>query len=127
MLQNGFFKPDGMKFPQTVLDAMEFCKKMDQRYLWIDRYCIIQDLPEQKHDQLQAMGIIYHRAYFTIIAAEGDALRGLPGVQPSRKFQCRAYNVTTCEEAGLLIAVRCETITERTRWYEPPDLTHIYR
>ena len=125
MLQKRFFKPDGEKFPQTVLDAMEFCKTMGQRYLWIDRYCIVQDLPEQKHDQLRAMGIIYHYAYFTIIAAEGDALIGLPGIQTPLKPDARASTFRWCKEAGLAIAILHEPIIEGTLWYEPsPGLAH---
>ncbi|KAJ4291608.1 hypothetical protein N0V90_009503 [Kalmusia sp. IMI 367209] len=67
--------------PRTITDAMTACRKLGQRFLWIDRLCIIQDEPLHiKSIQLDQMGAIYRQAKFTIVALAGDgATYGLPG------------------------------------------------
>jgi hypothetical protein len=65
--------------PRTIRDAMEFAKAMGERYLWVDRYCIIQDDHGQKASQIMSMAVVYARARFTIIAADGNAKDGLAG------------------------------------------------
>ncbi|KAF4633901.1 hypothetical protein G7Y89_g4218 [Cudoniella acicularis] len=67
--------------PKTVKDAITFTKMMRQRYLWVDRLCIIQDDLDLIQEQLSWMSSIYANSYFTIIAADGsDANYGLRGV-----------------------------------------------
>jgi hypothetical protein len=65
--------------PRTIRDAMDFAKAMGERYLWVDRYCIIQDDHGQKASQILSMAIVYARSRFTIIAADGNAKDGLAG------------------------------------------------
>ncbi|KAH7079567.1 heterokaryon incompatibility protein-domain-containing protein [Paraphoma chrysanthemicola] len=72
--------PDNV--PQTVEDAMFVAKHLDIPYLWVDRYCIDQDKPDEKHNIIKNMDKIYQGAELTIIAAAGDSPHyGLPGVQ----------------------------------------------
>lgn len=63
---------------------------MGERYLWVDRLCIIQDDKEHKDQQLKEMASIYSRSYFTIIAVDApDAnhgLHGLPGTESPRTY-----------------------------------------
>ncbi len=67
--------------PLTVRDSMYFTKLMGQRYLWVDRLCIVQDDTQYKTAQLSFMSSIYANSYFTIVAADGkDANAGLRGV-----------------------------------------------
>lgn len=68
----------GAALPRTISDAMALCKACDQRYLWVDSLCIVQDDPDNKHVNIQAMGQIYIGASLTIVAAAGsDANAGL--------------------------------------------------
>lgn len=79
-------KPGGLDpdmLPEVIIDAMQLCAKLGQRYLWVDRLCIVQDDMDAKAEQLDAMGVIYHRAFLTIVALGEGVTRGLPGV-PSR-------------------------------------------
>ncbi|KAK7518062.1 heterokaryon incompatibility protein-domain-containing protein [Phyllosticta citriasiana] len=74
--------PDNPAIPATIKDAMTACKCLGQRYLWVDRLCIVQDGPE---DDIQAhfdgIGRIYNHALVTLIAYEGrDARHGLHGI-----------------------------------------------
>lgn len=69
------------KLPLVVDDAMTVTLLLGYRYIWIDRYCIPQDNPITKHDQIRSMHKIYSRSILTLIAAAGnDAEYGLPGV-----------------------------------------------
>ncbi|RYP22668.1 hypothetical protein DL765_001518 [Monosporascus sp. GIB2] len=67
--------------PATISDAITVTRGLGYQYLWIDKFCIDQDNPEIKHDQIKQMGAIYQQAELTIIAAAGiDENHGLPGV-----------------------------------------------
>lgn len=76
-------KPGGLKrevLPEVIVDAIQLCAELGQRYLWIDRLCIVQDDLDTKAEQLDAMGVIYHRAFLTVVALGDGVTRGLPGV-----------------------------------------------
>ena len=66
--------------PRTILEAMRLTKLLGYRYLWVDRYCIVQDSEEDKIGMIRAMDIIYTAAVLTICAAEGDSNFGLSGI-----------------------------------------------
>jgi hypothetical protein len=70
--------------PQTILDAMQTCQQLGQQYLWVDRFCVIQDDPDISL-QLDQMATIYHRATLTIVATGHGASQGLPGVSRARQ------------------------------------------
>ncbi|KAF2260506.1 heterokaryon incompatibility, partial [Lojkania enalia] len=69
--------------PLTVRDSMEFVEAMGERYLWVDRYCIIQDDHSHKEAQLKRMCQIYASARYTVIAADGTSTDGLVAWQSS--------------------------------------------
>lgn len=67
--------------PQTIRDSMKLCSLIDQRYLWVDRLCIVQDDFEHKMKSIDAMAWVYAQATLTIVAAQGThADFGLPGI-----------------------------------------------
>jgi len=69
--------------PQTIKDAIELVVKLRERYLWVDRLCILQDDKNEKHSQITQMHEIYSAAYATIVQQSGsDANSSLPGVLP---------------------------------------------
>ncbi|KAF4562513.1 hypothetical protein EYR40_005859 [Pleurotus pulmonarius] len=66
--------------PATIVDAIELCKRLGERYLWIDALCIVQDSPDDKAIQIGVMEMIYGGAFVTFFAVGGhDARAGLPG------------------------------------------------
>ncbi len=69
-------------------DAIKFTEMIGERYLWVDRLCIVQDDFEAKHAQIHNMGPIYANAYFTKVAALGTSadygLRGIRGISPAK-------------------------------------------
>ena len=75
--------------PQTIEDAIELTLALGYVYLWVDQFCIDQNNPEKKHEQIRSMGQIHGEAELTLVAACGDdAHHGLPGVpsHPRRQY-----------------------------------------
>ncbi|KAF2824608.1 HET-domain-containing protein [Ophiobolus disseminans] len=74
------------RIPQTVSDAIVVCQRLHQRYLWVDRLCVVQDAPpEELWQQLNQMTAIYHYAAVTLVAASGaGASHGLAGISYAR-------------------------------------------
>lgn len=69
------------ELPQCILDALTACKNFGVHFLWVDRFCIVQDDAHSKHGQIKQMGSIYASAIVTIVAAAGENARhGLVGV-----------------------------------------------
>ncbi|KAH7378694.1 heterokaryon incompatibility protein-domain-containing protein [Pyrenochaeta sp. MPI-SDFR-AT-0127] len=66
---------DMIDLPRTIKDSMHFIHQIGERYLWVDRLCIVQD-ELAKQSQLNAMGNIYAGAYFTLIAAKSTDASG---------------------------------------------------
>ncbi|KAL2829537.1 heterokaryon incompatibility protein-domain-containing protein [Aspergillus cavernicola] len=99
--------------PQTIEDAITICVQLDERYLWADRLCIIQDDAEDLKNQIEAMGEIYSSAQIVLVAAYGDSMNfGIPGISYPRKavqycegiFDLRIINlVRECEDDPLNI------------------------
>jgi hypothetical protein len=67
--------------PLTILDTIDLCKRLRQRYLWVDRLCIVQDDLEEKMRLIHGMRQVYENASLTIFAVSGsNADHGLAGV-----------------------------------------------
>lgn len=85
--------------PKTIEDAITTTLRLGLSFVWIDRYCIPQHLPREKHTQIQNMHKIYRGAQLTIVAAAGNGpSHGLPGVssqprvqQPQVRFGSRLF------------------------------------
>jgi hypothetical protein len=83
---NGLEAPGGIKhiidqLPQTIRDAITLTSTLNERYLWVDALCIIQDDEHDKGIQIPLMDLVYDQALATIVALSGtDASSGLPGV-----------------------------------------------
>ncbi|KAH8722791.1 heterokaryon incompatibility protein-domain-containing protein [Phaeosphaeriaceae sp. PMI808] len=71
-------KPDGLnafQLPRTIMDSIKFIRELGERYLWVDRLCVVQD-GIAKQSQLNAMGNIYAGSYFTLVAATSTTASG---------------------------------------------------
>lgn len=72
--------------PMVVHDAIRFTAEVGERYLWVDRLCIVQDDAANKHENINQMDIIYASAVFTIVASHGTSGDdSLPGVRPGTR------------------------------------------
>jgi hypothetical protein len=69
----------------TVAGAVEVCKRLGERYLWVDELCTSADSNEKKA-QISQMDSIYSHAAFTVIAAlDRNSHPGLPGIDGPRE------------------------------------------
>jgi hypothetical protein len=75
--------------PPTIRDAVLMVRRLGLEYLWVDALCIIQDSPEDKGREIDAMGRYYRNAFLTIAAASAAAVT--EGFLRPRKF------LPTCE------------------------------
>jgi hypothetical protein len=82
-------KPYGIKIdsvPRTIRDAINLVAKIGERYLWIDRLCILMDDERDKSEQMSRMDQIYNSAALTVI--NGDACCSdapIAGVEPGTR------------------------------------------
>jgi hypothetical protein len=60
------------RLPGTIRDSMLLSTLLGQKYIWIDRLCIIQDDDKPRSTQLGDMASIYVNAFLTIVAANGE-------------------------------------------------------
>lgn len=104
------------QLPETVEDALEICRVLDIKYLWVDRYCIVQDHGAHKHTQISAMGDIYSSATITIIACSGkDGVEsGIPGVRRRRQWKRNRINIQGIEFRHAL--PRLDSIMRTSIW-----------
>ncbi|KAI0381406.1 heterokaryon incompatibility protein-domain-containing protein [Hypomontagnella monticulosa] len=80
LLRPGVLLEESSSISPIVLDAMRLVKEIGERYLWVDALCIVQDNKELRTPQLKLMGEFYANSVITIVATDGDAEYGLPGV-----------------------------------------------
>jgi len=89
----GSHLPDGV--PKTVAYAIVVTKRLGQRYLWVDRYCILHS--QGKPTQIANMNKIYQGAWCTIIALDGlHADAGLAGISRPRNPQKKVHTTSGC-------------------------------
>lgn len=86
--QEGAFTRLSDTIPTTIQHAMKTVGILDERYLWVDSLCIIQDDKAHLQHQLRRMALIYQSASLTLIAANGDdancGIHGLQGISEPR-------------------------------------------
>ncbi|KAJ4345529.1 uncharacterized protein N0V89_011662 [Didymosphaeria variabile] len=103
---------------ETIDDACSFVLDLNQRYLWVDALCIIQDDGGDKAHQINQMDLVYGNALLTVVVApdktEAEGV-GLPGYRntsnPRRKI--------THETHGLELSVPkpcIDDVISYTRW-----------
>jgi hypothetical protein len=54
--------------PKTVRDAVQVCRGLRLRYLWVDALCIIQDDAEDWRREAMSMALVYSNSQITIAA-----------------------------------------------------------
>jgi hypothetical protein len=62
---------DWESLPKTFQHAIEFTRRMQINYLWIDALCIIQDGPENWQLEVARMGDIYSNAFLHNLRDDG--------------------------------------------------------
>lgn len=79
--------------PKTVQDALQIARALEIPYLWVDRFCIIQDSEKDWEIESAKMCHVYRHGVCTISAdCSADALDGI--------FQKQAYANIDYRELG---------------------------
>lgn len=60
----------------TFQDAVRLTRQLDQRYLWIDSLCIIQDYKDDWLNEAASMAAVYSNSIFTIFALSSSTSAG---------------------------------------------------
>lgn len=68
-LQDHLQSIDPTRLPKTITDAIDVCRAIGLRYLWVDALCITQDNDNEKQEEIANMGLIYKNSTVTIVAA----------------------------------------------------------
>lgn len=73
----GFFLDDYnvARIPRVIQDAVRLTQGFGERFIWVDRLCLIQN-DNETYTQVQQMHEIYWGAYVTIVAAASGSLYG---------------------------------------------------
>jgi hypothetical protein len=79
--------------PPVVQDAIQIILSMNQQYLWVDAFCIDQNNPQTKHEQISRMDQIYEGALLTIIASAcsgaNDRIHGIGSPRLQKQHQAK--------------------------------------
>ena len=73
--------------PQSFQDAIEVCRRLNQRYLWIDCLCVIQEDYDDWHREAPKMRNIYQNSICTIAAV--GASNSFAGLFSQREEPCK--------------------------------------
>ncbi|CAF9938868.1 hypothetical protein IMSHALPRED_001121 [Imshaugia aleurites] len=107
--------------PETIRNAMRVVEVIQERYLWVDCLCILQDDESTRQVQLNNMSAIYAKACVTIIAAQGpDAqygLRGFKGISQPRKLDQEVWSLTKGEKLIECQFSEPDTVEKDSPWY----------
>lgn len=102
-------KPDSLNrvshlLPETIKDTITFTRRLGCRYLWVDALCLLQNDTDDLELGVNAMDLIYERAWLTVVASCGhDANAGLRGVQNgTRRPSENTFQVIPGVEMGIL-------------------------
>ncbi|KAI8721652.1 HET domain-containing protein [Fusarium sp. LHS14.1] len=107
LLMSGSLKKVSDRIPATIRDAIAVVKRLGCRYLWVDALCLIQNDADDLSQGVDAMDLIYERAWLTIVAACGhDANARLPGAQDAtRKPSINARHVVPGIAMGVMVGL----------------------
>ncbi|KAF5676552.1 hypothetical protein FHETE_2048 [Fusarium heterosporum] len=104
LLVPGSVEKVGHLIPDTIRDAIELTRRLGCRYLWVDALCLLQNDAEDLQLGVNAMDLVYERAWLTVIAGCGhDANSGLPGLRDgTRKFYQNTSAICPGVEMGIV-------------------------
>ncbi|KAF2648839.1 HET-domain-containing protein [Lophiostoma macrostomum CBS 122681] len=91
--QKGAFKLFEDRLPRTIKDAIILTRLLGLQYIWIDRFCYVQDEIAHQNGQIEDMAAIHANAYLTLVASGGeDDSEGLRGIDQTGQHR----NVSLC-------------------------------
>lgn len=87
------------RLPLTLKQAVDFTRRLNIDYLWVDAICILQDSKEDKKREIRNMRTIFKNAYVTLVASHPPSVSDgflFPQSTPmSSFFSIRANTIAT--------------------------------
>ena len=119
-----FYKPEiYSRIPDDIHVAMHITRALGLKYLWCDRFCIIQDDHDVKAKQIANMASIYAHSVLTIVCATHtpQGLDFKPGAKPRSSFNLALWGEPN-DHQGLI-----ESSTWHTRGWTLQELVFSQR
>jgi len=116
LMEVGSLQTTWDSLPRTVRDAVLLVRKLgaEYQYLWVDSLCLVQDDDEDMEGGVNAMDMIYTKAWLTIVAAHGhNADAGLPGLSWTSRI-LDTYVVKVTEDASVGLYEKLDVALDRT-------------
>ncbi|KAK8236004.1 heterokaryon incompatibility protein-domain-containing protein [Phyllosticta capitalensis] len=79
--------------PKTFQDAVNFVRRLGERYIWIDSLCIMQDSTEDWTEESGKMTSIYQNSIITIAATKSDNSSGGCFSTPDVEYKAHPFAV----------------------------------
>ena len=57
--------------PRTIREALQVTRLLEERYIFVDQLCIVQDDQQHKRVEFEKMAEIYANSYLTLVATTG--------------------------------------------------------
>ncbi|OAK97937.1 HET-domain-containing protein [Phaeosphaeriaceae sp. SRC1lsM3a] len=104
----------------NIDDACNAVHDLNERYLWVDALCIVQDSSEDKGHQIGQMDLVYGNALLTIVIASDTrniTSFGLPGYLSVPAARSQAIHTIYSQGVELAVPKPClEDILAYTKW-----------
>lgn len=95
-------------YPKLISDAIIFTLAVGIKYLWVDKYCIDQNDPDDVSRQIAQMDRVYESATATLIAAScSSSSEGLPGVSTALR-ETQPWSISS--DGTLLVSSMASTM-----------------
>ncbi|KAJ8108701.1 hypothetical protein OPT61_g7989 [Boeremia exigua] len=115
--------------PKTIQDAVEICRRLSIRYLWVDALCVIQENNEDFAHEVANMGSIYAGSLVTVAAGDSQHCNsGIYGtVRPLEEQDCifeaegSVFCLTTfstCKCMAHDFGLQCSALNQRAWVYQ---------
>ncbi|RFU81664.1 heterokaryon incompatibility het [Trichoderma arundinaceum] len=115
------------KLPQTVADAVQVCRDLHIRYLWVDALCIIQGDDDDWSEESFNMSKVYSNNFITICILQGNSCASgfLKKAHSPRTLQVNFQSKLNASVSGKLYLQMIQKPDEILQVCEEPESTFI--
>lgn len=115
------------KLPQTVADAVQVCRDLQIRYLWVDALCIIQGDEDDWSEESFNMSKVYSHNFITLCILQANACTSgfLKTAHSPRTLQIDFRSQLIPSVSGKLYLKMIQQADENLQVYEKPEATFI--
>ncbi|KAL7938427.1 heterokaryon incompatibility domain-containing protein [Trichoderma chlorosporum] len=122
-----FLHIDINKLPQTVADAVQACRDLQVRYLWVDALCIIQGDEDDWSEESFNMSKVYSHSFITLCILQANACTSgfLKTAHSPSTLQVNFQSQLIPSVSGKLYLRMIQPADENLQVYEKPEATFI--